>query len=48
MADLIVVDEMSMMNIELFDIFLSAIKQGRPSYLSETRISWKRSAQVLF
>lgn len=28
MADLIVVDEMSMMNIELFDIFLSAIKTG--------------------
>lgn len=28
MADLIVVDEMSMMNIELFDIFLSAIKSG--------------------
>ena len=27
-ADLIVVDEMSMMDIELFDIFLSAIKTG--------------------
>ena len=27
-ADLIVVDEMSMMNIELFDLFLEAVKTG--------------------